>query len=76
MAVVTQRKDNSARLKLLESGLRNFADDCTRIADALAHEIMTGRCIRQSPESKQARVDIMRLHADWANRLLTPDQPK
>lgn len=51
-------------------GLRKFAEDCTRAADCLAREIETGRCIRQSPESKQARVDILRSHADWATELL------
>ena len=76
MSGTKSKVTDSARCRALELELRNFATECARIADSLTREIMTGRCIRQSPESKQARVDILRLHADWANRLLTPDNNK
>lgn len=76
MSGTKSKMTDSARCRALELELRNFAAECAHIADSLTHEIMTGRCIRQSPESKQARVDILRLHADWANRLLTPDNRK
>ena len=67
---------DSERCRALELELRNFAAECTRTADSLAGEIATGRCIRQLPESKQARADILRLHADWASGLLAQNKPK
>jgi hypothetical protein len=50
--------------------LRRFSGECTRVANSLEREIEYGYCIRQSAESKQARVDILRLHAEWAEGIL------
>jgi hypothetical protein len=60
----------SLRCDAIVRGLRKFVEDCTRAAECLEREVQTGRCFRQSPESKLARVEILRSHADWANELL------
>lgn len=58
------------KAKKYESELRKFAEDCNASAESLKKEVATGRCFRQSPESKMARVQVLECHRDWALNLL------
>lgn len=63
-------RSHASRLMLMENELCKFSRDCIAIASCLEREINAGKCIRQSSESKQSRIDILRIHSEWANDLI------
>lgn len=50
--------------------LAKFSRQCDECARCLRREVESGKCIRQSPESKMARVDILECHSEWAYRMI------
>ncbi len=54
----------------LTEALHAFREQCRRLAAALEHECETGRCFRQSAESKRSRAQVLNSHAEWADSLV------
>lgn len=53
-------------LKQLLAEILEFARECANAALCLEREVRNGECVRQSPESKHARAEVLRAHEKWA----------
>ena len=61
-ALIVEVDGLESQLLVVRESLRKFATETAASAKCLEGEIQRGVALRQSIESKQARVDILRMH--------------
>lgn len=64
-------KTIAQRFRRMVCDLKTFIEQSDSAARCLRREVDDGRCIRQSPESKMARVIVLECHRDWAKQVLS-----